>query len=347
MSRSEGQGLAHPDQARSHVVRCSGMFKAKQFFAQSWLLVYFISVAVLSAAAYLFFTKHYGVGEERDRAFFISLIVASELSYWLSRLCRRPREIGCPLSSSLLVLEQVVLALLVCGASLAFLVTSPDPKLGVLCLMGLSCFQLIFGRFSRSKVVEIFEIPAALFIVACAFWLMVLASYKDVHHWSFFLGPVYTVLDGGHLLWDVPSQYGFLNILSVVALSRVSGLSPEIAMCHLLVLFEALSLIVTFYIFRFRLGLSTFVAAAVATVFHFCLPGWIEMYSGPAYIPSSSAFRFFPSIAAIVSFDWVVRSPSRIGILLSAALIAVASHGAPKAASMWEFLLSPFSPLTL
>jgi hypothetical protein len=32
-------------------------------------------------------------------------------------------------------------------------------------------------------------------------------------HWDYFIGPVQTVRSGGWLLWDTPSQYGFLNIL--------------------------------------------------------------------------------------------------------------------------------------
>jgi hypothetical protein len=293
--------------------------------SQFWLLVYALVVAALSAGAFVFFTQRYGVTEERDRAFFLSIILASEISYWLSKWCRGQRPLDGRSGYSLLWVERACLLLVVLCGSSAFLITSPDPKIGVACFLALSLLQWVFHRLSRLRLMEILEVPAALMVVGCSFWLMVLASYKDVHHWSYFLGPVYTVLDGGHLLWDVPSQYGFLNIFSVVTLSRVSGLNPEITMCHLLVLLEALGFCLTCYLFRFRLGLSTLVSASVAATFHFCLPGWIEMYSGPAYIPSSSAFRFFPSIAALLSFAKVVHHPSRAWLIFSGVLIAISS----------------------
>lgn len=321
MIRPEGQVLTHPDHNSTCQDVDDGATQRHHWFRQCWFLIYGIVIAGLSVGSFIFFTQRYGATEERDRAFFISIIVASELSYWLSKWCRGRRVVGAQLSW----LERGCLLLVTWCGSAAFLTTSPDPKLGIACFVALSLLQWVFVRLARLKVMEILEVPAALMVVGCSFWLMVLASYKDVHHWSYFLGPVYTVLDGGHLLWDVPSQYGFLNIFSVVTLSRVSGFNPEITMCHLLVLLEALGFCLTCYLFRFRLGLSTLVSASVAATFHFCLPGWIEMYSGPAYIPSSSAFRFLPSIAALLSFAKVVHHPSRAWLIFSGVLIAISS----------------------
>ena len=33
-------------------------------------------------------------------------------------------------------------------------------------------------------------------------------------HWQLYVGPVEMLGQGGYLLWDIPSQYGFLSILS-------------------------------------------------------------------------------------------------------------------------------------
>ncbi len=35
----------------------------------------------------------------------------------------------------------------------------------------------------------------------------------EYYHWGFFIGPIERIRHGGTLLWDTPSQYGFLNIL--------------------------------------------------------------------------------------------------------------------------------------
>ncbi len=306
----------------------------KSLCSQGQILVYTICVAAMAAMSFYYSTQKFGNGEERDRAFFISLLVVSEISFWLSvgfcRVFRGSTEsAGDRWWSDVCGKWVFPLISAVCGC-VAFLVSNPDPKVGILALVGILSLQAVLARLSRFKPIEVIEVPAALVVVGYAFWLMVLASYKDTHHWSFFLGPVYTVLEGGHLLWDAPSQYGFLNIFSVATLSRITGLEPELAMCHLLVFLEALAVIVTFSFFRFRLKLSTFVSAALASTFHLCLPGWIEMYSGPAYVPSSSAFRFFPSIAALLAFDKAVRCPTGVWFLISGTLIMIAALWSPE-----------------
>ena len=91
--------------------------------------------------------------------------------------------------------------------------------------------------------------PAAAGVFAYIFWLMGLTSFKDVHHWAFSLGPLCTDLDGGHLLWDLTSQCGFLNFFSVVSPSRITGLDPALTIYYLLVLFAAVGGCITFYFF--------------------------------------------------------------------------------------------------
>ena len=329
MNRPEERASSHA--SHEQVQSLSTLFVAKFKWAcsTSRILLFTLCVAVMAAASFHYATKTFGITEERDQIFFLSILIVSEISFWLSagfcRLCAGTQK-GNDNSIRRSFYEGWIFPILAAVfGCVAFLVASPDPKVGVLSLAAVFALQGVLGRLSQFKFIEVLEIPAALGAVCFAFWLMVLASYKDVHHWSYYLGPVYTVLQGGHLLWDVPSQYGFLNILSIATLSRVSGLSAELAMSHLLVIIEAFALGLTFYFFRFRLGISTFVSAMLAATFHLCLPGWIEMYSGPAYVPSCSALRFFPSMAALLCFQKSVQQPSRAWVLFSGALIAVAS----------------------
>jgi hypothetical protein len=306
----------------------------KVLLSQSRILVYVLLVIAIAAASFQYATQRLGNGEGRDRAFFFSLLIISELSFWVSAgICSLfARSFGAAAHSSnpnFWGNSFFPLIAALCGSA-AFIVTSPSPEDGVLAFVVVVALQAALGRLSRFTWVEVVEIPAAIAVVWYPFWLMVLASYKDTHHWSYYLGPVYTVLEGGHLLWDSPSQYGFLNILSVATLSRITGLDPEFAMCHLLVALEVLALALTFYFFRFRLRLSTFIAALIAATFHLCLPGWIEEYSGPAYVPSSSAFRFFPSLAALLSFDAAARCSSRVWTLVSGMLMAIALLWSPE-----------------
>ncbi len=52
-------------------------------------------------------------------------------------------------------------------------------------------------------------IPVAL-LVAFSFRTTPIVEY---YHWGFFIGPIDHIRQGGTLLWDTPSQYGFLSIL--------------------------------------------------------------------------------------------------------------------------------------
>ena len=36
---------------------------------------------------------------------------------------------------------------------------------------------------------------------------------REIHHWGVYIGPIQMVRQGGILLWDVPSQYGFLSVI--------------------------------------------------------------------------------------------------------------------------------------
>jgi len=45
----------------------------------------------------------------------------------------------------------------------------------------------------------------------------VLGKRGAIHHWGAWVGSVDLVREGGWLLWDVPSNYGFLNILALAA----------------------------------------------------------------------------------------------------------------------------------
>ncbi|MDB5896194.1 MAG: hypothetical protein JWQ88_3725 [Rhodoferax sp.] len=105
-------------------------------------------------------------------------------------------------------------------------------------------------------------------------------------HWEYFAGPIRAVRDGGWLLWDVPSQYGFLNVL-------LASLLPTASEWQALYLFQAAVLFssaaLCFSILRIALpGQHTAAALLTAAAFFFADPALI----GPAPYPSSSGMRF-------------------------------------------------------
>jgi len=105
-------------------------------------------------------------------------------------------------------------------------------------------------------------------------------------HWSYFALPVQAVRDGGWLLWDVPSQYGFLSILLPAFLPISSAWNALYAFQALTLFIAAALFFNTLYwrlgwprLFAFVLVIAAFFAADPALV-------------GPAAFPSSSAMRF-------------------------------------------------------
>ncbi len=121
------------------------------------------------------------------------------------------------------------------------------------------------------------------------------ASGSLLHHWSFYVGTIETVKNGGLLLYDTPSQYGFLSIALPAAFPVVSvdafwfSLMALLTL-HFLVVYLSLRNLSLFSGSRLVSGLT----ALTVTVF---LGGLRGNYLGVFEAPSTSAYRFFWSFA--------------------------------------------------
>jgi hypothetical protein len=85
-------------------------------------------------------------------------------------------------------------------------------------------------RFGDSA--EVKAAPGVAFRIASAFVLLLLIVFSfrtnpmvEFYHWSFWVGPIEQVRQGGWLLRDTPSQYGFLSILIPAALPGSAWIS--------------------------------------------------------------------------------------------------------------------------
>ena len=136
------------------------------------------------------------------------------------------------------------------------------------------------------------------------------------YHWEYFVGVIQGINNGGWLLWDVPSQYGFLNIL-------LASLVPSASPWQSFYLFQGtlLFVVATSLYFAARRYTTTSIAnqlVAFAVVFmavFFADPALI----GPYPFPSSSVVRFF-CVYALVLVAW--RIP-KYGLRQAVALSAV------------------------
>jgi hypothetical protein len=105
-------------------------------------------------------------------------------------------------------------------------------------------------------------------------------------HWEYYVGPIRMLRQGGWLLWDVPSQYGFLVIL-------MPSLLPVSSAWDAFYLFQALTLFVSVGLFYH--ALHRLLGAGRFLSFFLVIASFFLAYPtlcGPTPFPSSSAVRF-------------------------------------------------------
>lgn len=130
------------------------------------------------------------------------------------------------------------------------------------------------------------------------------------HHWGVYVGAAAQVREGGWLLWDVPSQYGFLSILAIAwfpggdvwqALYLLNGLFMFLTAAGLYGLFRAL-----------RPGpIGASFAALVAFAAVFWLPGDVWDLGGPQMYPSTGPYRFIWCYALLGMLVWAFRGGAK------------------------------------
>lgn len=129
----------------------------------------------------------------------------------------------------------------------------------------------------------------------------------EIHHWSFFTGPAQMVRQGGRLLWDVPSQYGFLVTLTLAWLpTRTVWQSLFLVNA----LFNFLIALMLFYLFRaLRPGLLNLCFALAVTLAAVFFRSGLSPYyfEGPNQLPNIGGLRFFWSFALVAILFWQYR----------------------------------------
>jgi hypothetical protein len=130
----------------------------------------------------------------------------------------------------------------------------------------------------------------------------------EVHqHWGVYVGPAALVRQGGWLLWDVPSQYGFLSILTVAAVP-VANVWQALYLVNGLLIF--LSAAFLFLVLRsLRPGLLNYGFALLVTLAAaLLLPGNAAQLTGPMVYPSMGPLRFFWCYALLAILWWEYRT---------------------------------------
>jgi hypothetical protein len=141
-------------------------------------------------------------------------------------------------------------------------------------------------------------------------------------HWEYFVGPIRMVRGGGWLLWDVPAQYGYLNVL-------LPALIPVRSAWDAFYLFQAATLAVAaglFYrVLHHHLGVGRALSCVlVLTSFFLAYP---TRLIGPAPFPSSSAVRFLGCyvLLYLAARNFLGPAPSLKGFVRQGTLVWVAA----------------------
>lgn len=176
-----------------------------------------------------------------------------------------------------------------------FLEDSPFPYLIYACTT-----IVVIGWFTYSKTVTSIKNRPVIqwFLLAIALSIFFYLSFRtdalfipgSEYHWEYFVGPIRTIRNGGWLLYDAPSQYGFLNILLASLLPIPSSWqSFYIFQSSILFITSSAILLLLLSISKNNFGSNALIFLLVMGSFFFADPAWI----GPTPYPSSSVTRFF------------------------------------------------------
>jgi len=157
-------------------------------------------------------------------------------------------------------------------------------------------YENLIRTVSRQKVI-FFSLYTFIFSVWLSFRIDSMNNIPGSYfHVGYYSEVVKTLNSGGTLLWDTPSQYGFLNILFLSVLPFEDSRQSVYMGQSILMLLTVSSVIYLFYglmrYSKFFLIASSF----FLLIFFFADPELI----GPQPYPSSSAMRFGPSILFLV-----------------------------------------------
>ena len=131
---------------------------------------------------------------------------------------------------------------------------------------------------------------AAFVLIDTAFRQFPVLNAGELHHISFWAGPAELVRHGAWLLWDAPSQYGYLNILTIADMPTASVWDAVKFTASLLICLSA-ALYLTISLMRRRDTLGFIAALLVSVAIVVLAPGNFD--NNNFTYPMSGPLRFF------------------------------------------------------
>ena len=174
-----------------------------------------------------------------------------------------------------------------------------------LILLFLSLPILTFNFFLKmwNKWIDIL-ISSIVFLSLIKVFL--LSSIKDSFHYSWVLGSVNSLNENHNLLDNVVSQYGYFNILIINKLTQFTNIESSSVLVGFIIF-----LFIIFYVIFLKkilklVNLSFFIITIFLSFLIFGNIGYTD-FAGSMFIPSSSVFRFLPSLLTILLFSKIIK----------------------------------------
>ena len=173
----------------------------------------------------------------------------------------------------------------------------------------ISIIYLIIKIFleKNHKLIDYF-LSLLVFLIMLKVFL--LSSYKDTFHYSWYLGPINSLNSDHSLLVNVASQYGFLNLLIINKLSNFFSISSSNFLTFFIICLFLIFYFTFYYELKKILKLPLFITTIFLTFLIFGNLGYNNL-SGSALIPSSSVFRFLPSLISIILFSKLLTNNNK------------------------------------
>lgn len=116
-------------------------------------------------------------------------------------------------------------------------------------------------------------------------------SFSSIHHWDTIAGPAQSLREGGWLLWDIPSQYGFLSVITV-ALLPIKNIYVSIYYVNAFCICISICVAYSYIRSIFKSNFSSILSFLLCYSCIILLPGWQQSDEGSIYYPMVSGFRF-------------------------------------------------------
>ena len=184
-----------------------------------------------------------------------------------------------------------------CGGIFYILAIPSISKFYNIILLSLA-LMIITKKFSTYKYSIKIDILFSIIIFLISIKVFLLSSEKDSFHYSWYLGPAYSTLADNLLMKEIVSQYGYFSILLIKYFSFLFNFSLDKSYILLIIIFFLCFFSLLSFLMKKKLGYSYFIITLFVSVILFANSG-ISNISSSIFIPSSSVYRFLPSLLTI------------------------------------------------